>query len=218
MFRLDYDQTGLYSQGMVATKVERTARERLLDAADELFYAEGVHTVGIDRVIEKAGVAKASLYGTFGSKEELVCAYLQKRKDEREARIVARLAALEDPRDKILAVFDLLEERTAEPKFRGCAFVNATAEGPRDESKETRVRTVALAMRTWVRDLFTSLAREAGVGDPHKVGRQLQVLYDGAMTGASMEGDRRLVTDARAMAESLIGSPVRRRAPRSARR
>jgi AcrR family transcriptional regulator len=212
---LDYDQTGLYSQGMDATKSQRTARERLLDAADELFYAEGVHTVGIDRVIEKAGVAKASLYGTFGSKEELVCAYLEKRKQEREARVLARIAPLRDPREKILAVFDALEERVAEPAFRGCAFVNATAEGPRDEGK---ARPVALAMRAWVRDLFTSLAREIGVGDPPKLGRQLQLLYDGAMTGASMEGETRLVADARAMAASLIGAPARRRAPRSARR
>src|SRR5580692_6966840 len=104
---------------MATTKSERSARDRLLDAADELFYAEGVHTVGIDRVIEKAGVAKASLYGTFGSKEELVCAYLEKRKGEREARIAARLAPLTDPREKILAVFDALEERMAEPAFRG---------------------------------------------------------------------------------------------------
>jgi AcrR family transcriptional regulator len=215
LFRIDYDQTGLYSQGMATTKSERSARDRLLDAADELFYAEGVHTVGIDRVIEKAGVAKASLYGTFGSKEELVCAYLEKRKGEREARIAARLAPLTDPREKILAVFDALEERTAEPTFRGCAFVNATAEGPRDEGK---ARPVALAMRAWVRDLFTSLARELGADDAPKLGRQLQVLYDGAMTGASMEGDRRLVADARAMAASLIGAKARRSAPRSGRR
>jgi AcrR family transcriptional regulator len=196
---------------MGATKTERSARERLLDAANELFYAEGVHTVGIDRVIEKAGVAKASLYGTFGSKDELVSAYLLKRKSEREALIAARIAPLTDPRAKILAVFDVLEERVAEPTFRGCAFVNATAEGPRDEGK---ARPVALAMRAWVRDLFTSLAREAGVPDPQRVGRQLQVLYDGAMTGASMEGERRLVADARSMAGALIGAPARRRAPR----
>src|SRR3569833_2360310 len=63
-----------------------TARDRLLAAADELFYAEGVHTVGIDRIIERAGVAKASLYSSFGSKDELVRAYLQGREERRPAR------------------------------------------------------------------------------------------------------------------------------------
>ena len=91
----------------------RSPRERLLEAAGELFYAEGVQSVGIDRVIERAGVAKASLYSTFGSKEELVRAYL----DERHARIVGRLqdaADAVDPADpvaRILAVFDAQAER-----------------------------------------------------------------------------------------------------------
>src|SRR4051812_17426026 len=69
---LDYVQTCLYCQVMPATKPEGSARDRLLAAANELFYEEGVHTVGIDRVIERAGVAKASLYSTFGSKDGLV--------------------------------------------------------------------------------------------------------------------------------------------------
>ena len=79
-----------------------SARERLLDAANELFYAEGVHTVGIDRVIERAGVAKASLYNTFGSKDELVRAYLEGRHARMAGRITAYLERYADPRDKLL--------------------------------------------------------------------------------------------------------------------
>src|SRR6186713_216247 len=82
------------------------ARERLLAAADELFYAEGVHSVGIDRVIEHAGVAKASLYNTFGSKDELIRAYLAARHEARKERIQQRLAGMATPKEKILAVFD----------------------------------------------------------------------------------------------------------------
>jgi AcrR family transcriptional regulator len=189
---------------MPATKMEKadgTVRERLLSAADELFYAEGVHTVGIDRIIEKAGVAKASLYGTFGSKDELVRAYLEGRAAARRARIEARLARVEGARPKILAVFDLLGERMEEPSFRGCAFVNATAEGPREDCK---VRDVALGSRAWVRSLFEALSADLGVEDPEKTARCLQVFYDGAMTAASMEGDRRVVADARALAEALL--------------
>src|SRR6201997_5640034 len=94
-----------------------SARERLLEAANELFYDEGIHTVGIDRVIERAGVAKASLYSTFGSKDELVRAYLRGRAATRQKRVSERIARTEDPRQRILAVFDLLGELAAAPSF-----------------------------------------------------------------------------------------------------
>src|SRR6202020_2640215 len=81
-------------------------RDRLLEAASELFYAEGIQSVGIDRVIEHAGVAKASLYSTFGSKEELVCAYLAARHAQTLTRLRAAADATEDPVEGMLAVFD----------------------------------------------------------------------------------------------------------------
>src|SRR5579859_8060505 len=111
-----------------------SARERLLEAANELFYDEGVHTVGIDRVLERAGVAKASLYSTFGSKDELVRAYLERRAMSRREKLRARIADSADPRARILTIFDYLEETAAEPTFRGCAFVNACAERTREAS------------------------------------------------------------------------------------
>ncbi|MCW2718137.1 TetR/AcrR family transcriptional regulator, partial [Pseudonocardia sp.] len=106
--------------------VRRSARERLLEAANELFYAEGVQSVGIDRVIEQAGVAKASLYNTFGSKEELVKAYLGKRHAGTTARLHAAVERESDPRARLLAVFDAQAEFFSQPGFRGCAFSSAT--------------------------------------------------------------------------------------------
>src|SRR5208282_4126198 len=88
----------------------RSARERLLAAADELFYEGGIHTVGIDRIIERAGVAKASLYDAFGSKDELIRAYLLARQEGRQARMLAKVATYSTPRDKLLAVFESLGE------------------------------------------------------------------------------------------------------------
>src|SRR4051812_15146435 len=102
---------------MAIGRLEGSPRDRLLAAADELFYEEGVHTVGIDRVIERAGVAKASLYSTFGSKEELVRAYLAARAQDRRARITQRIAQHDQPRDRILAIFDVLGERAARPSY-----------------------------------------------------------------------------------------------------
>src|SRR5262245_60039534 len=111
---------------MAATKNKGPSpRERLLEAAGELFYAEGVQSVGIDRVIERAGVAKASLYSTFGSKEELVKAYL----DQRHERILGQLRAAvdridpADPVARILAVFDAQAKRFSARDYHGCAFV-----------------------------------------------------------------------------------------------
>src|SRR6201990_1477623 len=95
----------------------RSARERLLDAANELFYREGVQTVGIDRIIEHAGVAKASLYNTFGSKEELVRAYLAARHAGTTDRLVAAVKRHSDPRARLLAVFDARASCSRSPGF-----------------------------------------------------------------------------------------------------
>src|ERR1700694_6331719 len=87
-----------------------SARDRLLAAADELFYGEGVHVVGIDRIVERAGVAKASLYDSFGSKEELVRAYLENHFRVRQASIARILAAHTSPRGRILGVVGAFEQ------------------------------------------------------------------------------------------------------------
>src|ERR1700748_3319575 len=105
---------------------QRSRRERLLEAAGELFYAEGVQSVGIDRVIERAGVAKASLYSAFGSKEALVHAYLEDRHDRQLGRLRAAVhAAGDDPTERILAVFDAQAAGFRRPTYHGCAFAMA---------------------------------------------------------------------------------------------
>src|SRR5271155_2524564 len=105
-----------------ASTARPSARERLLAAADELFYNEGVHTVGIDRIIEQAGVAKASLYNTYGSKDELVRAYLETRHHSVAERITEAVDRYDTPRERLLAVFEGQAELFAQPDYRGCAF------------------------------------------------------------------------------------------------
>src|SRR3954463_188802 len=101
----------------------RPARERLLAAADELFYEGGIHSVGIDRIIERAGVAKASLYDCFGSKEELIRSYLNARHESRQQRITEGLKRFTTPRARLLGVFDVQSETFRAQNFRGCPFV-----------------------------------------------------------------------------------------------
>jgi AcrR family transcriptional regulator len=182
----------------------RSARERLLASANELFYAEGVHTVGIDRVIDHAGVAKASLYKLFGSKEGLVRAYLESRHDGTTEQIMAAVERHRSPRKRLLAVFDAQGQLFAQRGFHGCAFVAATAECPRGGL----IERAADEYRTWIRTLFTDLAEQAGASDPRKLARQLQVIYDGAGLAATMDRDPSVATTARAAAEALLDASL----------
>ena len=162
----------------------RPVRERLLASADELFYREGINNVGIDRILEHAGVAKASLYTTFGSKDELVRAYLEQRQGTRRARIERHMAGKRSPREKLLAIFDAQSEAMGEPGFRGCAFLMASAEQP----GESRGKPVCDDYRGWIRALFVQLVKENGVRRPDALARQLLLLYDGAAVAAQMDG------------------------------
>lgn len=182
-----------------------SARERLLAAADELFYEEGVHVVGIDRVIERAGVAKATLYSAFGSKDELIRAYLQRRHERRQERIARGLERYNNPRDRLLGVFDVLSELAVESDFRGCAFHNASAES----AAGSPVEEVSDATRAWTRSLFVDLARDVGVPDPKGLAAQLVVLYDGATVGSRMDRNPSAPAVARATAEIVIDAALR---------
>jgi AcrR family transcriptional regulator len=177
-----------------------SARERLLAAAEALFYEEGFNTVGIDRVIERAGVAKASLYDCFGSKEELIRSYLMVRKEARQARLTEGLTKYHTPRERLLGVFDILAKQIAEPTFRGCAFMKAGTEAPAGSS----IRAVCEDSRQWLRDLFIGLAKDAGAADPQALAQQLVMLYDGASMSAQMDHNVEAGAAARAVAAAML--------------
>jgi AcrR family transcriptional regulator len=190
----------------IESTVERvSARERLLSAASELFYEEGVHTVGVDRIVERAGVAKATLYTLFGSKDGLVRAYLTERHDATRERMDRELAARFDtPRERLLGVFEVQGLSFTEPGFRGCAFVGANAES----SAGTSVEELTEDYRNWVRALFVGLAKEAGATDPEGLARQLVLLYDGAGISAWMDHDPAIAKTARTVAAALIDAAI----------
>jgi len=190
------------------SSARRTARERLLAAAGELFYEEGVQSVGIDKVIERAGVAKASLYDNFKGKDDLVRAYLDARYEARRTAIEAQLARHEAPRDKLLSVFDAMAEAFAKPNYRGCAFLRASAEMPADASG----REVCRDARRWTRELLSGLAKEAGAVNPDALASQLLLLYDGAAASAQMDRDPAAAAAAKAAAVLLINAACAKRA------
>jgi AcrR family transcriptional regulator len=181
-----------------------TARERLLAAANELFYEEGVHTVGIDRVIERAGVAKATLYSAYGSKDELIRAYLEGRHQSRRARIARALEQSRTPRERLLAIFDVLGDAFAQPNYHGCAFVNASAEA----RPGSPIDQAVTEYRSWLRALLVELAADAGAAQPERLARQLHLLYDGAAVSAQIDHDPEAAVPARDAAVALMDAAL----------
>ncbi|MGW7464490.1 TetR/AcrR family transcriptional regulator [Streptomyces xantholiticus] len=178
-------------------------RERLLETASDLFYAEGIHAVGVDRLIAEAGVPKATFYRHFPSKDDLVLAYLRGR----DATIRARLAAASAHTGTPQQVLDLLiagiSEESCGPGFRGCPFINAAAEYP---NPEHAVRRLIAEHRAWFRDALTSLAAACGHPDPPTAAATLVLLRDGAMVGGYL--DRAATPDALARAvHAVLGGP-----------
>lgn len=187
-----------------------TARERLLAAADELFYDNGINTVGIDRIIEHAGVAKASLYDCFGSKDELIRAYLEARNLARQTRINEWIARYDTPQKKILGIFELLGELTSRPGYKGCAFVRARA----DDSASDKVKVASNQSRAFMLGLFARLAREANAADPEKLAPQLLLLYDGTSVAAHLDRNPNAASLAREVAAQLLASACPKAAAR----
>jgi AcrR family transcriptional regulator len=157
-----------------------SARERLLAAADELFYRDGVHSTGIDAVIEKAGVAKGSLYYIFGGKDELVAAYLRGRHEAFRQSVETAQAGIDDPAEKILAIFDALGDYVSLPEFRGCPFDSAAAEAPTGQCQVLAIQEY----RDWLHQSLVQLAVDTGVPDSQALAEALIVLYNGALASA----------------------------------
>jgi AcrR family transcriptional regulator len=188
---------------------KRSARERLLEAADRLFYTEGIHSVGIDRVLDESGVAKGSLYYNFSGKDELVRTYLQNRHALWAARIDTVLTGATTPSAKILAVYDALAVLFAEPDFRGCAFINAAAEAAPGSAEELATKD----FRIWLYALFATHVTEAGYREVDRLTQQLVLLYDGANISAQLDHSPAAAAAAHDAAADLLQAAVRSAAP-----
>ena len=181
------------------------ARERLLKAAAELFYRDGVGATGIDAITAQAGVAKMSLYNNFASKSDLVNAYIQARRAEWQAVLEHRLAGAATPRERVLAVFDSYldhAELAYAWSFRGCGLLNAAAELPAGDPGRASVA----AQKQEVEALFKQYLREARPdgSEVEDLAQHLSFLLEGAMSRAGLEGhDARLKT-ARRIAVDIV--------------
>lgn len=153
------------------------ARNRILDAATELFYANGIRGTSADRITEQAGITKVTFYRHFRTKSDLVVAYLE-RQAEGERSVMDPARERVDPVEALQSIADIIGAASCRPGFRGCPFINAAAETP---DPADPVRVVVDAHRRWMRELFSTIAANAGIADAETVGGQLMMLRDGAM-------------------------------------
>ena len=188
-------------------KVDRSVSssvERILAAADQLFYARGIRAVGVDAVAAEAGVSKRTLYNHYPSKDALIAAYLTAR--------FKHIAPSDAPaREQILGNFDRLERMFADGSFRGCPYVNAVTE-LRDQKHAAA--SIALQFKEQRRLWFRALLERLGVKNPDGLATQLQILSEGALASALVRGDPALARSARAAAEVLLDAAARRPARR----
>jgi AcrR family transcriptional regulator len=168
---------------MIGT-VRESMRERLIDAATELFYEDGIRAVSVDRIVEAADTTKVTFYRHFPSKDELVVAHLARRaSQERDGISGAISAAGGDPDRAFAEIGKNLGIIACQPGFRGCPFINAAAEYPDPASI---VRQAVDAHRTWCRETFEDLVRPS-VADAEACGRDLMLVRDGAMVAGSLD-------------------------------
>ena len=181
-----------------------TPAERILAAADRLFYTQGIRAVGVDAIAEEAKVSKRTLYNHYPTKDDLVAAYLTAR--------FKHLPPSDAPaRSQILGYFDRLERLFAEGGFRGCPYVNAVTEiGDR---KHAAAR-IALQFKEQRIAWYRTLLERMGVAEPQRLAMQLQLLVEGAISAVLVSNDPSVARDARDAAEVLLDAALARKGKR----
>lgn len=180
-----------------------STRERLLAAADDLFYRDGFHAVGLDRVLADAGVTKTTFYNHFESKESLILALLQERDRwwrEEFARLLREHGG-EEPRGQIHAIVDVLQRLFASGTFNGCIFISVSAEFPLPHDP---VHQAACEHKSMMEMILRDLALRAGASDPVALSEQLAMLMEGAYVTFQVSRTPRTAEIARRTAELLI--------------
>jgi AcrR family transcriptional regulator len=201
------------SVNLVLMNMTTNPRERLLTKASELFYQDGIHAVGVDRLVAEAGVTRATFYRHFPSKDDLVAEYLRTA-DHALRRLVDQTEATSPPEAAVLAVLDLVGQRVSSADFRGCEFINAAAEYP---DPAHPVRAAVADHRTWFRQRMEALSRAAGHRDPEYAASLLVLLHDGGLAAGELDDPVEVrATVSRAVRELFSTSSLTSLTPRSA--
>jgi AcrR family transcriptional regulator len=195
--------------------MDKTPRLRLLEAANELFYAEGIGAVGVSRLIERADVGQMSLWRTFGSKQGLVETWLHDLDQGLLTEMRTALDCASCPREGIAALFDVYARRAAGAYYLGCPLVKAAAEAA---AGTPEARTIARTHKQSLRAMFASLAAAAGARQPDLLATQLLCLMEGAAVAVGLEAADEPVAAARAAALTLFDAALAAQCPAEGRR
>ena len=193
----------------MATSTTSAARERILATADRLFYDEGIHAVGIQRIVEEAAVTRVTLYRHFASKDELVSAYLARRAAHDHAQVDGIIAAHpDDPRQALTDLATALTRDDFAGVSRGCPFINASAEFTGSHPARVHAREI----RAWVVGRLEELLVRVDHRDPAAAAQQLMMVRTGAVVSGALDGNERLTQDFLAAWERVIedGLPASR--------
>jgi AcrR family transcriptional regulator len=184
--------------------VNRPVQERILSAADKLFYGEGIRAVGVDAIAEEAGVSKRTLYSYYRTKDELVAAYLNGR--------FKQMPPSDAPaREQILGYFDRLERLFNDAGFRGCPYVNAVTElGDRKHP----CNDIAVRFKEQRLEWYRTLLERMGARDATGIALQLQILVEGAIASRLVRNDPGIARAARKAAEVLLDAAAKRASAR----
>lgn len=186
----------------IPTRRRSRKREALLTTAVNLFHKEGYHAVGIDRILAEARVSKPTLYAHFSSKDELIVAALRQRDAQARERFRAGLRGHADnPRQQLLAIFDMLESWVQNPEFTGCLFINASAEFA---SHDDPIHRAAAEHKTAYREIIAELAEQAGAESPQLLAEQLMLLVDGLIVTSQVQRNSLAVEAAKQTARLLL--------------
>ncbi len=181
-------------------------RDQLVETAVELFYKNGYHATGIDKILSEAGVSKPTLYRHFQSKDDLIIAALRRWDAESRAWLHREMERRADtPRGRVLALFDALADWFREPGFQGCMFVNAAVEFA---DHDNPIHQVAAEHKRQFAAEFREEVAAAGVADAQEVTEQLMILMDGAIVTAHTSGQGEAARRARKMAEAILAAAI----------
>jgi AcrR family transcriptional regulator len=178
-----------------------STQERLLRATEHLIYQGGIHATGMDLIVKTSGVARKSLYKHYPNKDALVAAALQARDERWMQWFIAATTQAATPRERLLSIFDALQEWFESEGFRGCAFINAAGE---ISDPANPIREVSRLHKARLLEHVLRLAEDAKLPDANESARQLLVLIDGAIAVALVTGDVSITASAQRAAAALL--------------
>jgi AcrR family transcriptional regulator len=186
----------------IGLKMSESKRDQLVQRALSVFYADGFHAVGMDKIAKDTGVSKTAIYKHFRTKNDLILATLRLRDEQFRNWIIRRIEEIAtDPGERILASFDALEEWFTEPTYLGCMFIKASSEF---QERDSSIHAICAEHKRILERYLVDLAKQAGARNPEQLGAQILLLQEGAIVVAAMMNPEKAAADAKAAAAILL--------------